>query len=111
MNDGDWNRGIIAWFARNHVAANLLMWAIIIVGLSSVFSIKKEIQPRIDTNVISVDVAYPGATPREVEEGIAIKVEEAIQDLEGIKQITSTASEGFGSSNLFARPTSTQPRL
>ena len=74
MNDGDWNRGIIAWFARNHVAANLLMWGIIIVGLSAAFSIKKEIQPRIETNVITVSVAYPGASPSEVEEGIAIRI-------------------------------------
>jgi len=100
MNNGDWNTGIIAWFARNHVAANLFMWAIIIVGFSAAMSIKKEIQPRIETNVITVSVAYPGASPREVEEGIAIKIEEAIQDLQGIKQIISTASEGFGSVNV-----------
>ncbi len=89
-------KGIIAWFASNHVAANLLMLVIIVAGLISAFTIRKETQPEFELNMIQVEVAYLGAAPQEVEEGVVIKVEEAIQDLNGIKRIRSTAREGFG---------------
>ncbi|MEJ2273620.1 MAG: efflux RND transporter permease subunit, partial [Woeseiaceae bacterium] len=89
-------KGIIAWFAANHVAANLLMLLIIVAGLMSGFAIRKETQPDFELNTIQVRVPYLGAAPQEVEEGVVIKVEEAIQDLEGIKRIRSTAFEGTG---------------
>ncbi|WP_018690889.1 efflux RND transporter permease subunit [Algicola sagamiensis] len=92
----DTNKGIIAWFARNSVAANLLMIIIMIVGFASAFSIKKEMFPSIEPKTITIRVAYPGAAPKEVEEGIIDKVEEVLQDVEGKKKITSTASEGMG---------------
>jgi len=86
----------VAWFARNHVAANCLMFAIIFVGLISLIRMKVEIFPETATDVIVITVPYPGAAPEEVEDGIVIRIEEAIQDLQGIKEITSTASEGSG---------------
>ena len=89
-------KGIIAWFAANHVAANLLMLFIIVAGLISSFSIRKETQPEFELNWIQVQVPYLGAAPLEVEEGVVIKVEEAVQDINGIKQIRSRAREGFG---------------
>ncbi|MEM9208074.1 MAG: efflux RND transporter permease subunit [Pseudomonadota bacterium] len=89
--------GIIAWFASNHVAANLLMLLILAFGIVSTFSIRVQTFPDFELNKISVRVPYPGAAPAEVEEGVVIKVEEAIQDISGIKQIQSTASEGLGS--------------
>ena len=89
-------KGLIAWFAANHVAANLLMLLIIVAGLLSAFSIRKETQPEIDLNWVQVRVSYLGAAPQEVEEGVVIKVEEAIQDVDGIKKLRSTASEGRG---------------
>ena len=89
-------KGIIAWFAANHVAANLLMLFIIVAGVMSVFSITKETQPAIELNWVQVEVQYLGAGPEEVEEGVVIKVEEAIQDVRGIKRIRSTAREGRG---------------
>lgn len=88
---------LIEWFAENPVAANLLMVAILIGGT---FSYLKEIDrqffPSVASSSVGVTVNYLGAGPEEVEERILIRVEEAIQDLEGIKEITSTASEGFG---------------
>ena len=75
---------LIAWFADNHVAANLLMAVLLIGGLVTALTIKKEIQPRVDINFVSINVPYLGAAPEEVEEGVCVKVEEAIQDLEGI---------------------------
>jgi multidrug efflux pump subunit AcrB len=87
---------LIEWFARNSVAANLLMVILLAGGLYTVFTIKKEIQPRIETNFISVSVPFLGATPADVEEGVVIKIEEAIQDIEGIQEIYSTARRGSG---------------
>lgn len=84
----------VAWFARNHVAANCLMFAIIFGGLFSVLQMRIEIFPETSVDVVSINVPYPGAAPEEVEDGIVIRIEEAIQDLQGIKEISSTASEG-----------------
>jgi multidrug efflux pump subunit AcrB len=93
-------KGVIAWFASNHVAANLLMFMIIVGGLLSAFSIRKETQPEFELNTIMVDVAYLGAGPEEVEEGVVVKIEEAVQDIDGIKRIWSFASEGNGNVTL-----------
>ena len=89
--------GIIGWFVRNHVAANLLMFAIIGLGLYSGLNLRQQTTPDFDINYVSVRVPYLGAAPEEVEEGVVIKIEEAIQDTKGIKKIKSTSSEGLGS--------------
>ncbi|NKF51422.1 efflux RND transporter permease subunit [Shewanella sp. WXL01] len=89
-------KGIIAWFARNNVAANLLMVLLIVGGLFSAQIINKEVFPTFELNLINIQVAYPGAAPQEIEEGINIKIEESIQDVTGIKKVTSVASDGSG---------------
>ncbi|MGI9248634.1 MAG: efflux RND transporter permease subunit [Woeseiaceae bacterium] len=89
-------KGIIAWFAANHVAANLLMLFIIVAGIISVFTIRKQTTPDFELNRIQVRVAYLGAAPQEVEEGVVVKVEEAIQDVKGIVKLTGRAREGMG---------------
>ena len=89
--------GIIGWFVRNHVAANLMMFAIIGLGLYSGLNLRQQTTPDFDLNYVSVRVPYLGAAPEEVEEGVVIKIEEAIQDTKGIKKIKSTSSEGIGS--------------
>lgn len=86
---------MIAWFARNHVAANLLMITILFLGLLSLSNkIPIEIFPAIDSEVVEVAVSLRGATPEDVEQGVAIRIEEAVQDLEGISKITSSSIEG-----------------
>ena len=90
-------KGIIAWFASNHVAANLLMCMIIAFGIVSAFTIRKQTTPDFELNTIQIRVPYLGAAPQEVEEGVVIKVEEAIQDIDGIVEINSVAREGLGS--------------
>jgi multidrug efflux pump subunit AcrB len=86
---------MIAWFARNHVAANLLMMTLLMLGL---FSLKQkiplEVFPSIDPSVINISVALPGSTPEDTEQGLSIRIEEAVQDLAGIKQIISRSTEG-----------------
>ena len=86
---------MIAFFARNGVAANLLMFAIIIAGGAVLWqrSIPLEVFPEFPSNFININVPYRGATPEEVEESIVIRVEEAVADVEGIETIFSTASE------------------
>jgi multidrug efflux pump subunit AcrB len=72
------------------------MWFIIVAGLISVVTIRKQTTPEIELNLIQVQVPYLGAAPQEVEEGVVIKVEEAIQDIQGIVEINSRATEGLG---------------
>ncbi len=92
---------MIAWFARNHVAANLLMVSMLIIGLSSLyFRIPLEVFPTLEAQQVNVVINLRGATPEDTEQGIAILVEEAVQDLEGIKEITSRSAEGTASIGL-----------
>ncbi|KAF0806927.1 RND family efflux transporter [Alcanivorax xiamenensis] len=96
--------GLIAWFTHNPVAANLLMAILIIGGAITAFTITKEIQPQVETNYVNITMPYLGATPTDVEQGVLIKIEEAIQDLEGISEIVSIASEGTGSVQVEVSP-------
>ncbi|WP_444995443.1 efflux RND transporter permease subunit [Aliikangiella sp. IMCC44359] len=89
-------KGLIAWFTYNPVAANLLMLFIIIGGFVSYQMMTKRMQPDVQPNMVRISVPYLGAAPVEVEQGVIIKVEEAIQDVKGIKRLNSTASEGMG---------------
>jgi multidrug efflux pump subunit AcrB len=87
--------GLIAWFARNDVAANLLMVVIVAVGLYSLSNkIPVDLFPEFAINTVQVSTVLPGASPQEVEEGLTIIVEEAIQDIDGIREMTSRSNEG-----------------
>ncbi len=88
--------GAVKWMATNHVAANLLMLVLIIGGIIMAPNIKQEIFPEVSLDRISVSVAYPGAGPEEVEEGIILIVEESLTAIDGIKQLKATANEGIG---------------
>ncbi|HAW99442.1 MAG TPA: hypothetical protein DCX67_12980 [Opitutae bacterium] len=87
---------MIAWFARNGVAANLLMGIILVGGIFSIRGLKMELFPDFDLDIVSIHVPYPGAAPLEVEEGICKQIEEKIWDLAGIKELTSFARENGG---------------
>ena len=76
--------GPIAWMAQNPVAANLLMLALLVAGLLSIFLVKKEVFPDIEVDAVAVLVAYPGASPEEVERGILLAIEEQVRDVEGV---------------------------
>ena len=91
-----WFHSIIEWFARNAVAANLLMVILLAGGIYSTFTIKKESQPPIETNFVTVSMPFLGGSPEDVEEGVLVKIEEAIQDIEGIHEIQSTGRRGSG---------------
>jgi multidrug efflux pump subunit AcrB len=87
---------MIAWFVRNPIAANLLMVLIIVGGLSGLPSLEKQFFPDIEINTVNVTMSYLGAGPTEVEEQICVRIEEAVHDLNGVKEIRSTAREGSG---------------
>ncbi len=87
-------RGLVAWMVYNRVTPNLLMLFLILGGLFMSTRIKQEVFPEFVLDRISVQVSYPGSSPEDVEQGIVLAIEDAIGGLEGIKEITSTASEG-----------------
>ncbi len=89
-------KSAIEWFARNPVAANLLMFALLIGGAFAAATNKLELFPEFSMDMIRVEVVLPGAAPEEVEESICVPIEEAVNGLEGIKRVRSTSSEGFG---------------
>lgn len=86
----------LRWMATNHVAANLLMLVLIVGGIIKAPHIQQEVFPEVSLDRISVVVAYPGAGPAEVEEGILLRIEEVLSGVDGIKQLKSTAAEGVG---------------
>nr|HOP41210.1 efflux RND transporter permease subunit [Geobacteraceae bacterium] len=88
-------KGMIAWFAGNHVAANLLMIFLVLAGIFTFFSIKLEVFPETSLDRISISTEYQGASPAEVEEAISRRIEERVAGLSGIKRIDSTSKEGI----------------
>jgi len=92
----DSRSGVLAWFATNHVAVNLLMFLLLGAGALSLMSAVFEVFPEFDADVITVTVPYRGATPAEAEEGVNVRVEEAVASIEGIKRLKSAAQEGVG---------------
>ena len=86
---------MIAWFARNSVAANLLMISILVGGFLAMNNgVRLEVFPPSDPDTIDVRVSLRGATPEDIELGVAVRIEEAVKDLEGIDQIVSRSGEG-----------------
>ena len=103
MSTAPEHRGVIAWFARNPVAANLLMLLIICAGLFSLWTIRKEALPPVEPRMIEVGVAYPGAAPEEGEDGVVARIEEALEDVEGIEEMRGWAFEGYGEVDIELR--------
>jgi len=89
-------RGPIAWMAGHSVAANLVMLFCLIGGYMALRSMKQEVFPDIQRDVVRVSVSYPGASPEEVERGALLAIEEAVQGLDGVDEVTAVASEGSG---------------
>lgn len=86
--------GLITWWARNDVAANLLMIFIVIIGLLSFASLSREAQPSITPFSVNVSVSWPGASPTDVEEQIILRIEEELANLDNVKELAATAREG-----------------
>jgi multidrug efflux pump subunit AcrB len=89
-------QGLLAIMANHVVAANLLMAFLIVGGLLLAPRVKQEVFPEFQLEIVNVQVAYPGASPAEVEQGVVLAVEEAVRSLDGVKRVTSVAAEGVG---------------
>ncbi|KPK25665.1 MAG: cobalt-zinc-cadmium resistance protein, partial [Desulfobacterales bacterium SG8_35_2] len=89
-------RGPISWMAGRSVTANLLMLVLLVGGFIMGQNISKDVFPDFELDLVTISLIYPGASPEEVERGTILAVEEAVQDIEGIKEITATAREGSG---------------
>ncbi len=96
-NDTSTTTGIVAWFARNHVAANLLMLAIVVVGLMVAKNIRQEIYPQYEVDTVDVSIQYRGASPEEVEQSIVLPIESELRGMELTRRIVSSAREGRAS--------------
>ncbi|MBK1834945.1 efflux RND transporter permease subunit [Roseibacillus ishigakijimensis] len=97
MSEGEDNgKGLIAWWARNSIAANLLMMILLGGGIFTALKIQKEVFPDFAVDIVEVQVGYPGAAPSEVEQGILLPIEETVRGVEGIKEMNSQAQEGNG---------------
>ncbi|SFL32129.1 Multidrug efflux pump subunit AcrB [Desulfomicrobium norvegicum] len=103
--------GAIAWMASNPVAANLIMLLCLVGGLLMTTRIKQEVFPEFESEIVTVTVAYPGASPEEVEKGIVLAIEERVTGLDGIKKVTSSSVEGAGTVTVEALEGTDMERL
>ncbi len=87
--------GPIGWMTQNRVTPNLLMFVCLAGGFFMATQIKQEVFPEFDIDMVTIQVAYPGSSPEEVEQGIILSIEESIRALDGVKEINATASEGM----------------
>jgi len=90
------SNGLIPWFARNHIAATLLMIALLTLGIISIFKIKQEVFPTFVLDTVVVDVQYRGASPVEVEQSVIVPIESELRGLEMVRRLEAVAQEGRG---------------
>ncbi|MDZ7627946.1 MAG: efflux RND transporter permease subunit [Parvularculaceae bacterium] len=103
--------GLIAYWAKNPIAANMLMVAILIAGFFGFERIEREVFPSADFNGATISVAWPGAGPQEIEEQIILRIEEAISGIDGIKHIDSQAQENVATVNVEGQNSGDATRL
>ena len=96
MDDSGYRRGLIAFFARSPVAANMMMLLFLGAGTVAAVLLPVQSMPDFDPRLVQVTVPYPGATPEEVEEGVTRRVEERVRDIVGVRRVRSVAQQGVG---------------
>jgi multidrug efflux pump subunit AcrB len=103
--------GMVAFWARNSVAANLVMVLAFVLGIFGFAAMEEEIFPAADFNGASVSIAWPGASPQDVEDQLLLRLEDAMVGLEGLKRTTAVAREGAGFINLEAKNSTDMTRF
>ena len=88
-------RNLIKFFIKQPIWANAIIVVIVMFGVYNLFTIKKSFFPELDPRRIIVSVSYPGASPEEMEEGVTIKIEQALRGIDGVEKLNSTSSENF----------------
>ncbi|MEM9867636.1 MAG: efflux RND transporter permease subunit, partial [Bacteroidota bacterium] len=91
---------VLSYFIKYHVAVNVIIIAFFIFGIVGAKSLKSSFFPLADSKNIEVSIAYPGASPQEIEEGIVLKIEDNLKGLQGVERVTSTSKENAGSINV-----------
>ncbi|MEL6687032.1 MAG: efflux RND transporter permease subunit [Pseudomonadota bacterium] len=91
---------LITYFVRNPVAANLLMFLMIVGGIWGYLNLEREFIPQTTVNGMSVTVSWPGASPRDVEQQLLVRIEEAVDGLDGIDYVESNGREGSATVNI-----------
>ena len=89
-------RKVIAYFIRYHVAVNIFIIAFFAFGIIGLLSLKSSFFPLIDSKIINISIAYPGASPQEIEEGIVLQIEDNLKGLKGVDRVTSVSRENSG---------------
>lgn len=89
-------KSLIRWAINSAPGMNVMMIGLMVVGAASLWTMRREVFPEFELEVVLVTVPYPGSTPEDVETGICQKIEEAVRSIDGIKQVTSIAKEGLG---------------
>ena len=87
--------GAIKWMIRNRVTANLLMVFILVAGSFGAISLRKQVFPEFSPELINISVAYPGASPIEVEEAIVVPTEAALESIDEVEEVNATASQSL----------------
>jgi multidrug efflux pump subunit AcrB len=95
---------LIAWWVHNPVAANLLMFGILLAGLMGFLTMEREAFPQIKPYQAQIGVIWPGAAPQEVEEQIIVRIEQALEDLDEVNHVYSTAMEGMAEIEVTTYP-------
>ncbi|OAB79764.1 efflux RND transporter permease subunit [Cochleicola gelatinilyticus] len=88
---------IISYFIKYEVATNVLILGFIIFGVIGIFQLKSSFFPLQDAEIITINIAYPGAAPQEIEEGVVLKIEDNLKGLIGVERVTSVSRESGGS--------------
>ncbi len=104
MKADDTRSGIIAWFAHNDVAANLLMLSIVAAGILVARNIRQEVYPVYELNTVQIDMDYRGASPEEVERSVILPIEAELRGMELVRRMESVAREGNGSVEVEVMP-------
>ncbi len=94
---------IIAWFTSNPVVANILMFSILAAGVFTALTVKKEGFPAFDAESVTVSVPIRGGTPEDVERGVAIQIEEAIESVDGIDHVRSVSTDSLATVTVEAK--------
>lgn len=89
-------RKLIAYFIRYHVAVNVFILAFFAFGVIGILALKSSFFPLVESKIININVAYPGASPQEIEEGVVLKIEDNLKGLKGVDRVTSVSRENSG---------------
>jgi multidrug efflux pump subunit AcrB len=88
-------KALINYFIKYPFAGNLLAGVFILLGVFGLYSLNSSVMPQIDPGMLSITASYPGASPEEVEKGVALKIEDNLKGISGVEKLTSSSTENY----------------